>query len=469
MAIDLETLVQILKSPHETRNLEFKEAKNTYSREKLFEYCIALANEGGGNLILGISDSYPRTIVGSFAFENVSDIERQIFQKLNISVPVTVLEIDLQRVVVFEVPSRPKGCPLEIDGKYLMRAGDALVAMSPDRLRTIFDEGKENWLSEPATAPVEPQTIIDLLDTQSFFDRLELPYPPTREGVIEKLLLEGLISRLGSSFVIRKLGAVLLAKKFSDFADFKTKVPRVIVYEDTTKLRTKIDQSATMGFASGFPRLVDFVMSQLPQNEAIKGAIRETDRLLPKEAIRELVANALIHQDFSIGGIRTTIEIYSDRIEISNPGTPLSPVSRFIDQYQTRNEALADIMRRMRFCEEKGSGVDRVVDSAERFQLPAPNFLSDGQRTIAIVLGPRKFEEMTRDDKIRAIYQHCVLKYVGRSQMTNETLRARFGLPASKSSTISALIAAAVEDGFIRNDVSVGESRKYARYLPSWA
>ena len=96
------------------------------------------------------------------------------------------------------------------------------------------------------------------------------------------------------------------------------------------------------------------------------------------------------------------VEIYSNRLEITNPGQPVVPVERFIDGYQSRNERLATLMRRMGICEEKSSGIDRVVHAAEFFQLPAPDFRVGYQSTIVTIFGPMSFEEMTRDDRIRA-------------------------------------------------------------------
>jgi predicted HTH transcriptional regulator len=163
------------------------------------------------------------------------------------------------------------------------------------------------------------------------------------------------------------------------------------------------------------------------------------------------------------------VEIYSDRVEISNPGEPVVPVERFIDGYQSRNERLADLMRRMGICEEKSSGIDRVVQTAELFQLPAPDFLAGHRRTFVTIYGPKDFEHMDRADRIRACYQHCALKWVMRQRMTNQSLRERFQLPESKSAIASQVIAATTEVGLVKLDEKVGTSRKYARYLPFWA
>ena len=191
--------------------------------------------------------------------------------------------------------------------------------------------------------------------------------------------------------------------------------------------------------------------------------------MFPELAIRELIPNALIHQDMEIGGTSVMFEIYGDRVEISNPGEPIVPVERFIDGYQSRNERLAGLMRRMGICEEKSSGIDRVVHAAEVYQLPAPVFRAAHRRTVVTIFGPKPFEEMDREDRIRACYQHCALKWVMSQRMTNQSLRDRFHLPESKASIASQIISATTEAGLIKPDEKIGSSRKFARYLPFWA
>src|SRR5205823_9914990 len=127
-------------------------------------------------------------------------------------------------------------------------------------------------------------------------------------------------------------------------------------------------------------------------------SLRREVKMFPEIAVRELVANALIHQDFAESGTSVMIEIYDDRMEISNPGKPFIPPDRFIDEYQSRNERLADLMRRLGICEEKGSGIDKVVHSAEVYQLPAPDFRVGERRTIVVLFGHKRFEEMDRTD-----------------------------------------------------------------------
>ena len=469
MAATAEQIDLWRKSPSEHPKLEFKEAKAQFDYRKLCEYCVALANEGGGFLLLGVADKPPRPVVGTQAFGDLVGLAQRLFQALGFRVDIDEVAHPNGRVLVFHIPSRPHGTAYHLDGKYLMRSGEALVPMSEDQLRRIFGEGEPDWLEEHSMTGLDSQQVVGSLDTQAFFELLKLPYPTEQAGVIERLLRERLIDEAGGSYAVRRLCALLLAKRLDEFPDLARKAPRVVVYTGTSKLETRLDQTVGEGYAVGFQGLVRFIMAQLPQNEIIEDALRKEMKLVPEITIRELVANALIHQDLAIVGTSVMVEIYSNRVEISNPGEPVVPVERFIDGYQSRNERLAGLMRRMGICEEKSSGIDRVVQAAELFQLPAPDFRAGHRRTLVTIYGPKEFERMDREDRVRACYQHCALKWVMSQRMTNQSLRERFRLPENKSALVSQVIAATIEVGLVKPDERVGGSRKFARYLPFWA
>jgi len=455
--------------PSETQNLEFKEAKIQCDNKKLYRYCIAIANEGGGRLLLGVADKPPRPVVGTAAFNDPIEMASKLFAAVGFRVDIEEVIHPDGRVLVFHIPSRSAGTAYHYEGAYLMRSGEELVPMSEDQLRKIFAEGQPDWLELFAMDGVSSQDVIQLLDTQAFFDLLKLPYPSDRSGVLDKLQSERLITEQQSGYAITNLAAILLAKDLRSFDTVYRKAPRVIVYEGTSKLQTKADTTGGKGYAVGFKGLVSHVMTQLPQNEVIEGALRVESKLLPEVVIRELLANALIHQDFEGSGMSPMIEIYTDRVEISNPGEPIVPVDRFIDGYQSRNEHMADLMRRFGICEEKSSGIDRVVEAAEIHQLPAPDFQVGFKRTTVILFGPRPFKKMDRTDRVRACYQHCALHWVLRRQMSNQTLRERFRLSESSTNTVSQIITAAMDAGLIKLDPNAPASKKYARYLPLWA
>lgn len=458
-----------LASPSEHEHLEFKEAKQQFDNTKLFKYCVAIANEGGGHLVLGVSDARPRRVVGSQAFDNPLAMAAKVFEKIGFRVDFEAVSHPQGRVVVIQIPGRPRGTAYAFEGAYLMRVGESLQPMSEDQLRRIFDEGKPDWLAQPARINCSAQDVVQWLDTQTFFDLRSLPYPSDREGVLSMLASERLIERKRDGYTISNLAAVLLAKELKNFETVARKAARVIVYDGNNKLKTKSDLPGTKGYAVGFQGLVDYVMGQLPQNELIEDALRVEAKLLPKVVIRELLANALIHQDFTQTGMSPVVEVYADRVEISNPGTPVVPVERFVDGYESRNERLADLMRRFGICEEKGSGVDRTIEAAELRQLPAPDFRSEQGRTVVIVYGPRSFRLMNKGDRIRACYQHSALQWVQRQQMTNQSLRERFKLSDSSAATVTKIITDTIDAGLIKLDPNAAVSKKYARYLPIWA
>jgi ATP-dependent DNA helicase RecG len=117
--IDLTTLARWLVAPAEHEHLEFKEAKQQYDTTKLLRYCVALANEGGGHVVLGVSDKPPRRVVGTQAFAALTDLNKikaHIVEKLRIRVDAIELAHPDGRVLIFEVPSRPVGQPLDFEG-----------------------------------------------------------------------------------------------------------------------------------------------------------------------------------------------------------------------------------------------------------------------------------------------------------------------------------------------------------------
>jgi predicted HTH transcriptional regulator len=213
--------------------------------------------------------------------------------------------------------------------------------------------------------------------------------------------------------------------------------------------------------------MMDWINGQLPANELIGRALRKEERAYPEISIRELAANMIIHQSFEEKGF-PMVEIYSDRVAISNPGQPLILPERFIDEYVSRNEKMADIMRRTHLCEEKGSGMDKVISNNEDCHLPPINILVDELRTAVSIYAYRKLTEMSRKDKINACYQHCCLRYTQNEKMTNQSLRERFEVEEKNYSTVSRIIRETIEAGLIKEDDPENRAKRYSKYLPFW-
>ena len=159
---DLEKQLREWMGTPEGLKLEFKEAKNTFDFEKLVQYCVALANEGGGHLILGVTDKSPRKIVGSSAFKDTNQVMLDLLTKLRFRVNPHDINTAEGRVLVFDIPSRPIGTPLQYQGTYWMRAGEGLVGMSTDTLTRIIHEAEPDY-----SATLCKNSTLDDLDLKS--------------------------------------------------------------------------------------------------------------------------------------------------------------------------------------------------------------------------------------------------------------------------------------------------------------
>jgi ATP-dependent DNA helicase RecG len=157
----VDELYALMKS-RESAHLEFKEAKNGYDSDKLTKYCCAIANEGGGKIILGVTDKIPRKVVGSQACRNPEKAKADLTTRLHIRIEVDELIVDEKRVVLITVPSRPIGVPLQYQTTYWMRRGEELASMTPDMLKRIFNEAEPDF-----SAIICPNAKMSDLDEKS--------------------------------------------------------------------------------------------------------------------------------------------------------------------------------------------------------------------------------------------------------------------------------------------------------------
>lgn len=264
-------------------------------------------------------------------------------------------------------------------------------------------------------------------------------------------------------------GAILFANDLSKFdSSLARKSVRFVAYAGRNRASTvKHRQDGQKGYAAGFEGLVGFINGLLPHNEHIGMALRQAESVYPDIAIRELIANALIHQDMTISGAGPQIELFDDRLEVTNPGHPLMNVDRMIDlPPRSRNEALASLMRRMGLCEEQGSGLDKVIANVEVYQLPPPKFLAENQSMQATLYAPRTFADMTADERVRACYQHAVLKWLSGEKMKNQSLCERLAIDKKNAAQASKVLKAALDSRLIR---PVEADNVRSGYLPWWA
>ena len=472
---------ELCKLPAETPWLEFKHNNGdpTMIGERISALSNSAALEGKSTayLVWGVEDGSHRLLgttfdptsakVGNEALENW--LRHSVTPPLHFA--FYSIDLDGLRIVVLEIP-RATHTPIQFKGTEYIRS-----ASYTKKLKDFPEMERELWRvfektpfeSLPATGDLTAEEVLRLIDYPAYFDLMSMDLPTNREQILSRLKSENLITVSDSGkWRILNLGALLFAKALADFPALARKALRVIHYQGRTRIVTLHEQMGPKGYANGFEGLISYINGRLPHNEVLGTALRKEVPMFPEMSIRELVANALIHQDFSQTGTGPMIEIFEDRLEITNPGLPLIDTDRFLDSPpKSRNESLASLMRRIGICEERGSGIDKVVHETEVFQLPAPRFETTPLHTRAVLFAHKDFDEMTTPERVQACYLHASLRYMLRDYMTNESLRERFGLPADKSYTVSRIIAAAKKADLI-HPADETQGNKYARYIPHW-
>jgi ATP-dependent DNA helicase RecG len=375
------------------------------------------------------------------------------------------------KVVILEIPAATLA-PVEYGGTAYIRIGNATPKLSdyPDRYQKLITNLRPFvWEKGVAKVYIDADQVLQLLDYPKYFSLTDQPLPDGKASILERLEADHLIAKdVGGAWNVTNLGAMLFANDITQFdVSLARKAVRFVAYAGKNKASTVTHRhDGKRGYASGFEGLVGFINGLLPANEHIGAALREKRPLFPEIAIRELVANALIHQDMTISGAGPQIELFADRIEITNPGTSLIPKDRMIDlPPRSRNEMLGSLMRRMGFCEEQGSGLDKVVASIEVYQLPPLKLQTEESSTQAILYGPRSFADMNRSERVQACYQHAVLKWLGGEKMRNVTLCERFGIDKKNAAQVTQVLNAALKEGLIK--VADPEHPK-SGYSPWW-
>lgn len=462
--------------PQEMNDLDWKSGLSDKS-EKLAHHLSAFANQSdGGFIVFGINNG---TIEGlsnqdyTEIIKKLGNIARDSLEPV-ISLDHSILQVnDVDLLFIYIPESRDK--PVHIRGRtvydsYIRSAGQTRKMSKQEVVRCISQTSHYRFEEELTAKNLTGDEILKKLDFVSYFDLLKRNLPENKNAILDLLSADKLIVKDKGNYHITNLGAILFAKDLKEFETLSRKAVRVIIYEGKNRLKTIKELQGQKGYANGFEGLVKYINDQLPTNEVIEQALRKEVKMYPELTIRELVANALIHQDFYIAGTGPMVEIFSDRVEITNPGRPIINTMRFIDYPpQSRNEILASFMRRINICEERGSGVDKVIFQVEFYQLPAPNFIETENHLKVILYAHRPLSEMDKNDRIRACYQHCCLKYVSGEKMSNQTLRKRFNIADANYPMASRIISDTVEAGLIKLLDPESTSRKYAYYVPFWA
>lgn len=480
---NLDKLVtELCKLPNETQWVEFKH--NNYLPEMIGQDISALANSATlhekscAYMLWGVDDTTHEIVGTEFNMQTVKKGQQELenwlrsllsknadfeFHSVKVedkNVGVLIIHRAVNQTVMFQ----------KVDyirvGSYTKKLSEypALQAQLWDRLRTSkFEE-------RIAKHDLDLVTALGMLEYSTYFDLVKMPQPTNAEGICYYLEEEHILEKQDNGlYAITNLGAILFAKRLSDFPRLSRKAVRVVQYKGSNRLNMLKEYDGTKGYAVGFEGLLGFIDALLPTAEVINGALREKKTAYPSLAIREAVGNALIHQDFSIPGTGPVVEIFDGRIEITNPGTPMVDIKRIVDNPpKSRNEKLAELMRRLRICEELGTGWDKIVISCELQMLPAPRIDLYEENTKVTLYAEMPFSSLSAEDKLWACYLHACVKQVENEQLTNTTLRERFGLKPSSSGSVSRLIKEAVNMKLIK-PLDPETAPRYMRYIPYWA
>lgn len=462
--------------------VEFKhnnsDAKMVGTRISAISNAARLAGQQVGYILWGIQDN-SQSIVGTIFDPGHKKVGNQSYELWLAQALVPSIAFQFHKItypsgkqlVLLEIPAATNVPVLFKDVAYI-RIGSTTPKLTdyPDRYNALLEALRPfAWEHGIAAQYVTPDDVLSLLDYSQYFRLTKQRLPDNRVGILDCLKTDQLIIEdVGGKWNITNLGAILFADNLDCFSQsLERKGIRVVAYGGKSRADSVIHRhDSKSGYASGFEELIRYINGLLPKNEHIGQALRLEHQLFPELAIRELVANALIHQDMTITGTGPQIEMFVDRIEITNPGAPLVTPERMIDlPPRSRNEAIASLMRRMRLCEEQGSGLDKVIAQAEVFQLPAPLFKVSENSLQVILYGPRTFAQMTTDERTRACYQHAVLKFLSGDRMKNASLCTRFGIAKQNAAQASTVINKALEEGLIK---AADTAHPRSGYIPFW-
>jgi len=378
-----QQFAKYLSAPEGTR-LEFKSARTSYEFDRLVNYCVALANELGGTVILGVTDKRPREIIGTAAFPEPGETEASLHRALGHRISIEEYFHEDKRILLVHVPSRLPGTAWQIDGKYLKRAGDALVPMGDQELRGIFAETGPDFTAEivprAGFADLQPEAIQEFrrrwqkksgnprLSTMSDLQILQDCSLIEEDGVTYAALIllgrpSAITRHLAQAEVIFEYRSSEVAGPAPDREEFRE--PFLLFHD---RLWTKINlRNDRQSFQQ------DFFRFDLPTFD--------------ETSIREAVLNAVCHRDYRLGG-SVFIRQYSRRLEIVSPGgfPPGITPENIADQQNPRNRRLAEALNRCGFIERSGQGVNLMIEQAVRQTKPLPDFSRSASHEVFLTL-----------------------------------------------------------------------------------
>lgn len=394
MTVSSQQLQEWLNA-RENEHLEFKEAKNNFHFEKLVKYGAALANEGGGSIVLGVTDKRPRRVVGSQAFADLERTKAGLIEKLHLRIEAAEIIHPDGRVLVFTAPARPIGMPIAVEGAYWMRAGEDLAAMTPDMLRRIFDEAAPDYSAEiclkATLSDLDPAAIESL--------RARWANHSGNKAVLKrsanKLLLDAeLILPGGVTYA-----ALILLGTRAALGRFLAQAEVIFEYRATARPgKANHREEFRQSFFSFYDRIWEVVNLRNDEQHYLERFVMHSVPTFSEIAVREALLNAVSHRDYRHPG-SVFVRQFPRRIEIVSPGgfPPGITPDNILDQQLPRNRRLAETFARCGLVERSGQGADRIVEQCVRRGKALPDYSrSDAHQVWLTLDGEMRDEHFMR-------------------------------------------------------------------------
>ncbi|WP_293704320.1 ATP-binding protein [uncultured Parasutterella sp.] len=313
--------------------------------------------------------------------------------------------------------------------------------------------------------------VLEILNTEAYFRLSRMEIADNKEDQLRYLEKLDLIKKSGSTYEIPLFSAYLLARNLSDFDRLAGKRVRIVSYGGNDNLSPAIcDIEFKEGIVEAFPSVFKEVVRLIPRHEKIdsESGRRLIEFSIPQAVIREALSNAFAHQDLFSEGDGVVIEIFNNRVEITNSGRPVLDSLHFLDGGPAiKNEKIFAEMKNLGLVDGQGYGWRKIVKELESRSLPAPEIkIRENSLTVTLWFDkPLKF--LSLDQRNWTVYLHTVLRYLLSEPANNASLRQRLNLPESKSSTVSKWFRQAAEGGLLK-PFDKHSSNKTKRYVPAW-
>ena len=377
-----EQIAEWLSAP-EGRQLEFKTASANFHFEKLVDYCVALANEGGGKIVLGITDRRPRDVVGTAAFAEPGRTEAGLYERLRHHIRIEETRYQDKRLLIVHVPGRLPGTAWEHNGRYLRRAGDDLVSIPENELRAIFAETGPDYSAEPCDATLADLAPQALSDFRQRWVR-KAANPRIADWSFEQML------KNAELFVDGRLNIAALVLFGTREALGRYLAQAEIVFEYRSSEASGPAQER-VEYREGFFLFHDALWERInlrnDRQSYQDGLFRYEIPTFDETAIREALLNAVAHRDYRLGG-SIFVRQYARRLEIVSPGgfPPGITVENIVDQQNPRNRRLAEALGKCGLIERSGQGLNLMVETAIRQSKPLPDFSGSAAHEVRLTL-----------------------------------------------------------------------------------